>query len=130
MRGALMYARQHWWLALWVAFIAARAVYLFVVKADARLLLGASLCALILTFWWICVPASQRGEVFPLIGFFSAMTFSATKPDFVFLLCLTGLMMAWPWVQRIKTPRNFLTWLVGGTAAFIVIFFTVLFTFG
>jgi hypothetical protein len=62
------------------------------------------------------------------LGFAFGVTFGTF--DLSFFLLLTFFALAWPWIQRIKTPRNFLKWLVGGTAAFIVVFFIVLFTSG
>ena len=132
LRGALIYARENWFMALWLGYFAMRAIYDLNVEHDARSLMMYSYAAFLSTFWWIHDPVIRRDGFSPEAGSIVAVSFAfgATFGVFnlgFFLFC-TGFALAWPWIQRIKTPHNFLTQLVAGTAAFIVVFFTILFS--
>lgn len=124
-RGASLYARQNRWTALAVIALVVYAVYTWEIKADARWLLLLSLDTFILMFWWIFDPATKRNGFGYKIGFLGGMGAVSDEP--VLALFFAILIMAWPWIEQVKTPKNFLNWAIGGTAAFIVIFFSTLF---
>ena len=132
-RGAVTYARQHWWVALWLAYIAAHSIYKWEVRADARLLLSNSIVAFIFMFWWVFHPTLRGGLAPEDFGILIGISFTAftikDNLDWQFLILFTAFCMAWPWIRPVKAPW-IIKWLVGGTAFFIMVFLIKLFTVG
>jgi hypothetical protein len=99
-RGALLYVRQNWWIALCLCCFAARAVHELIAENDGRSLMMYSFTALLLAFWWTYDPVVKRSEFRPEVGIGPAAGFSfgVTFGSFNlgFFLLLTCFAMAWP----------------------------------
>jgi hypothetical protein len=119
-RGALLYARYKWWVALWLSYIAVRALYDLIVKNDGRSLMMYAFTALLLTFWWTYDPVTKRTGFRPEVGIGVALGFafgvSFGSFNLGFFLLLTGFALAWPWILRIARIEQFNLWIISSIA--------------
>jgi hypothetical protein len=119
-RGALLYARYNWWVALLLIYMAARALYDLTVKNDDRSLMMYAFTALLLTFWWTYDPVTKRSGFRPEVGIGvalgSAFGVSFASFDLGFFLLLTGFALAWPWILQIARIEQFNLWAITSVA--------------
>ena len=146
LRGAIMYVHENRWRASWIGFATAFSLYFWVARSDAGYGFALSLAAFILTFWWIFDPMYKQScqansgqeyysAILAWVVVFRAPSLGndiSETPSIglTLFLSFTSFALAWPWIERRKTPDNLVVWLVGCAATFIALVFIAEFVAG